>query len=49
MLFTEMFKVKIGESPYIMPEMFYIDDSNNYNLRKIAGKLILIILKQCIM
>ena len=34
MLFTEMFKVKIGESPSIMHEMFYIDYSNNYNLRK---------------
>ena len=28
-----MFKVKIGESPFIMYEIFQIDDSNNFNLR----------------
>ena len=32
-LVTEMFKVKIGESPFIMYEIFQIDDSNNFNLR----------------
>ena len=33
-LVTEMFNLKIGESPSIMHEMFQIDESNNYNLRK---------------
>ena len=33
-LVTEMFKVKIGESPSIMHETFHIDDSNKFNLRK---------------
>ena len=33
-LITEMFKVKTGESPSIMHEIFQIDDSNNYNFRK---------------
>ena len=33
-LVTEMFKVKIGESPSIMHEMFQVDDSNDFNLRK---------------
>ena len=36
-LVTEMFKVKIGESPSMMHEIFQIDDSNNFNLRKISG------------
>ena len=36
-LVTEMFKVKIGESPSIMHEIFQIDDSNNFNLRKNRG------------
>ena len=31
---TEMFKVKIGESPSIMHEISQIDDSNNFNSRK---------------
>ena len=34
-LVTEIFKVKIGESPSMMHENFLIDDSNNFNLRKI--------------
>ena len=34
---TGMFKVKIGESPSIMHEIFQIDDSNNYILRKNRG------------
>ena len=29
-----MFKVKIGESPSIMHEVYLIDDTNNYNLWK---------------
>ena len=29
-----MFKVKTGESPSIMHEIFQIDDSNNFNLRE---------------
>ena len=33
-LVTEMCKVKIGESPSITHEVFQIDNSNNYNLRK---------------
>ena len=33
-LVTEMFNLKIGESPSITHEMFQIDESNNYNLRK---------------
>ena len=33
-LVTEMFKVKIGESPSIMHEIFQVDDSNYFNLRK---------------
>ena len=33
-LVTEMFKVKISESPSIMHEIFQTDDSNNLNLRK---------------
>ena len=33
-LVTEMLKVKIGETPSIMHEIFHIDNSNNYNLRK---------------
>ena len=37
MLVTEMFKVKIGESPSRMHEIFQIDDSNNLNLRKNRG------------
>ena len=37
MLVTEMIKVKIGESPSIMHEIFQIDDSNNFNLRKNRG------------
>ena len=45
-LVTEMFKVKTGESPSIMHEIFQIDDSNNFNLRK---NFSLVILKQCIM
>ena len=36
-LITEMFKVNIGESPSIMHEIFQIDDSNNFNLRKNRG------------
>ena len=36
-LVTEMFKVKIGESPSIMHEIFPIDDSNIFNLRKNRG------------
>ena len=36
-LLTEMFKVKIGESPTIMHEIFQTDDSNNFNLRKNRG------------
>ena len=34
---SEMFKVKIGKSPSIMHELFQIDDSNNFNLRKNRG------------
>ena len=34
---TEMFKVKIGESPSIMHEIIQTDDSNNFNLRKNRG------------
>ena len=45
-LVTEMSKVNIGESPPIMHEIFQIDNSNNFNLRK---NLSLVILKQCIM
>ena len=45
-LVTEMSKVNIGESPSIMHEIFQIDNSNNFNLRK---NLSLVILKQCIM
>ena len=37
MLVTEMFQVKIGKSPSIMHEIFQIDDSNKYNLRKNRG------------
>ena len=37
MLVSEMFKVKIGESPSMMHEVFQIDDSNNFNLRKNRG------------
>ena len=33
-LVTEMFKVKIGESPTIMHNIFQPDNSNNFNLRK---------------
>ena len=33
-LVTEMFKVKIGESPSITHENFKTDDSNNFNFRK---------------
>ena len=33
-LVTEMFKVKIGESASKMHEIFQIDDSNNFNLRR---------------
>ena len=47
-LVTEVFKVKIGKSPSIMHEIFQIDGSNNYNLRKKIGDLILVILKRCI-
>ena len=36
-LITKMFKVNIGESPSIMHEIFQIDDSNNFNLRKNRG------------
>ena len=36
-LVTEMFKIKIGESPSIMHEIFQVDDFNNYNLRKKRG------------
>ena len=36
-LITEMFKVKIGESPSIMHEIIQTDDSNNFNLRKNRG------------
>ena len=32
-----MFKVKISESPSITHEIFQIDDSNNFNLRKNRG------------
>ena len=35
--FTEMFKVKIGESSSIMQEIFEIDNSNNQNIRKTRG------------
>ena len=34
---TEMFKVKIEESPCIMHEIFQTGDSNNYSLRKNSG------------
>ena len=36
-LVAAMFKVKIGESPSIMHEIFLIDNSNNYNVRKNRG------------
>ena len=37
-LITEMFKLKkIGELPSIMHEIFQIEDSNNFNLRKNRG------------
>ena len=36
-LVTEMFKVKIGESPSIIHEIFQIDDCNNFDLRKYRG------------
>ena len=36
-LVTEMFKVKIGELPSIVHEIFQINDSNNFNLRKNRG------------
>ena len=36
-VFTEMFKVKIGESSSIMHEIFKIDDSNNLSIRKNRG------------
>ena len=36
-LVTEMFKVQIRELPSIMHEVFQIDDSNNYKLRKNRG------------
>ena len=36
-LITEMFKVKIGESPSMMHEIIQTDDSNNFNLRKNRG------------
>ena len=31
---TEILKVKIGESPSVMREIFQIHDSNNFNLKK---------------
>ena len=34
---NEMLKVKIGESSSIMHEIFQIQYSNNYNLRKNRG------------
>ena len=37
MLVSEMFKVKIGKSSSIMREVFQIDNSNNFNLRKNRG------------
>ena len=36
-VFTEMFKVKIGESSSIMQEIFEIDNSNKQNIRKNRG------------
>ena len=36
-LVTELFEVKIGQSPSIMHEIFQIDDSNNFTLRKNRG------------
>ena len=47
-LVTEMFKVKIGEWPSIMHEIFQIEDSNNFNLRK-NRRFKPVILKRCIM
>ena len=32
-----MLKVKIRELPFIIHEIFQVDDSNNYNLRKNRG------------
>ena len=37
MIASEMFKVKIGESPSMMHEIFQIENSNNFNLRKNRG------------
>ena len=48
-LATQMFKVKLGESPSIMHEIFQIDDSNNYNLRENRRFKPIVFLKQCIM
>ena len=36
-LVPELFKVKIEESPSMMQEIFQIDNSNYYNLRKNRG------------
>ena len=36
-LLTEMFKVKFGESSFIVYELFQLDKSNNYNFRKNRG------------
>ena len=37
MLVSEMFKVKIGESPSMMHAIFQRDASNNFDLRKNRG------------
>ena len=37
MLFSEMFKVKIGESPSMMYEVSQIGNSNNFSLRRNKG------------
>ena len=48
MLVSKILKVKFGESPSMMHEIFQIVDSNNLNLKKI-GDFSLVIRKQCIM
>ena len=48
-LVTKMFKVKNGESPSIMHEIFQIDDSNNFLTSGKTGNLSLVILRQFIM
>ena len=47
-LVTEMFQLKFRELSSILHEVFQIDNSNNYNFRKI-GDLNLVIFKTCIM